>query len=159
MLHILVPVAGRDPGMSHLLDVKWNFLVASLILLQVLGSSECGVQVLNGILDTAWLYDSERVLQEIVSVILSDLVVDQLSSGALWYTYLFMHMASGDHSINISQLMSATWKNHCSLFSNMRSDCCYHIAILQLYLWVEHEIVSLSCYLIQAQFHWVEHSP
>jgi hypothetical protein len=32
MLHILVHVAGKDPGTSHLLDVQWNFLVASLIV-------------------------------------------------------------------------------------------------------------------------------
>jgi hypothetical protein len=32
MLHKLVHVAGRDPDMSHLLDVQWNFSVASLIV-------------------------------------------------------------------------------------------------------------------------------
>jgi hypothetical protein len=32
MLHILVHVAGRDPDMSLLLDVQWNFSVASLIV-------------------------------------------------------------------------------------------------------------------------------
>jgi hypothetical protein len=146
-------IDGRDPDVSHLHDVQWYFSVATLILLQVLRSSKGGVQVLNGISDTAWLYDSEVGLDHCISIMSAAVMGVQQFPGPMNITasiYSHQVMVNGALFVRQFQLSNAPWefqglaKQTCVTLSQAPCSTSGHVQISVIPFAITNRIDSVN---------------